>query len=68
MTADDRSLYLDAFSAAKKRVEREGRRICHVIWRGGHLEFTSAEPLAEVPGSPDEFSNIVHPDPQGFLL
>lgn len=63
MTADDRSLYLDAFSAAKKRVEREGRRICHVIWRDGHLGFTSAEITESGMTDP-----MPEPDPQGFLL
>jgi hypothetical protein len=63
MTGADREAYLNAFSAAKKRVEAEGRRICHVIWRDGHLGYTSAKPIDE-----SEFSSVVRPDPQGTLL
>lgn len=62
MTDADRVAYLDAFSDAKRRVEREGRKICHVIWRDGHLQFTSANVFD------DEAATVVRPDPQGTLL
>lgn len=62
MTSDDRTAYLQAFSAAKARVEREGRQIAHVIWSDGHLQFTVAEVFEGEP------SSVVRPDEQGLLL
>jgi hypothetical protein len=63
MTGADRAAYLNAFSAAKKRVEAEGRRICHVIWRDGHLSYESAEIFESGDASP-----MIEPESQGTLL
>jgi hypothetical protein len=49
MTVDDRSLYLDALSAAKKRVERDGRIITHCKWDGAVLEVETSIPAPDVP-------------------
>jgi hypothetical protein len=41
MTDEDREAFQKAVDAAKARCDREKRKLCHVRWKDGVLEFTS---------------------------
>ena len=62
MTADDRSRYLTAFQALKKRLERPGLKVTHVRWADGVMsgEATGKELEEHVPE--------VAPSPRGISL
>jgi hypothetical protein len=41
MDQDELTAFRRATKAAQARCEREKRKLCHVRWTDGHLEFTS---------------------------
>jgi hypothetical protein len=62
MTTEDRSLYLAAFSALKKRYEKNGLKISHVHWSNGHMTgYASGKELEAAVDDPA-------PNPRGVAV
>lgn len=69
MTTDDRAAYLDAFSAARKRFERNGAKIHHATWHDGRLTVLVDDPSVVAASDGPEFLPVERPKrtPRGLI-